>query len=75
MGMKSCFFIGHREANERVLPALEQAVEQLIVESGVESHQKKFIRHCMRLLSSTLLNMASQNFSSVTMVDLTALQR
>ena len=36
MGMKSCFFIGHR---------------------------------------STLLNMASQNLSSVTMVDLTALQR
>ena len=32
---KTCFFIGHREANERVLPALEQAVEQLIVESGV----------------------------------------
>ena len=32
---RTCFFIGHREANERVLPALEQAVEQLIVESGV----------------------------------------
>lgn len=32
---RTCFFIGHREANERVLPALEQAVEQLIAESGV----------------------------------------
>ena len=32
---RTCFFIGHREANERVLPALEQAVEQLIMESGV----------------------------------------
>ena len=31
---RTCFFIGHREANERVLPALEQAVEQLIVEAG-----------------------------------------
>lgn len=24
---RTCFFIGHREANERVLPALEQAVD------------------------------------------------
>ena len=32
---KVCFFIGHREASERVLPVLTQAVEQLIVESGV----------------------------------------
>ena len=32
---RTCFFIGHREANERVLPALEQAEEQLNVESGV----------------------------------------
>ena len=31
---KTCFFIGHREANERVLPALEQAVAQLIVEGN-----------------------------------------
>ena len=43
--------------------------------SGTGRHRKKFIRYCMRLLSSTLLNMASQNLSSVTMVDLTALQR
>ena len=32
---KVCFFIGHREASERILPVLTQAVEQLIVESGV----------------------------------------
>ena len=32
---KVCFFIGHREASERVLPVLTQAVEQLIVESAV----------------------------------------
>ena len=43
--------------------------------SGTERHRKKFTRHCMRLLSSTLLNMASQNLLSVTMVDLTVLQR
>ena len=42
---------------------------------GHRKHRKKFIRYCMRLLSSTLLNMASQNLLSVTMVDLTVLQR
>ena len=29
---KSCFFIGHREADERLLPALKKAIEQLIAE-------------------------------------------
>ena len=33
--MKSCFFIGHREASTEVLPALLEAVEQHIVEYGV----------------------------------------
>ena len=33
--MKSCFFIGHREASSEVLPALMEAVEQQIVEFGV----------------------------------------
>ena len=42
---------------------------------GHRKHRKKFIRYCMRLLSSTLLNMVSRNLSSVTTVDLTALQR
>lgn len=30
--MKSCFFIGHREADEQLLPALKKAIEQLIAE-------------------------------------------
>ena len=33
--MKSCFFIGHREASSEILPALHNAVEQHIVEYGV----------------------------------------
>jgi len=33
--MKTCFFIGHREASSEVLPALAEAVEQHIVEYGV----------------------------------------
>lgn len=32
---KSCFFIGHREANERLLPRLESVIERLITEENV----------------------------------------
>lgn len=33
--MKSCFFIGHREASDELLPALKSAIEQHIEEYGV----------------------------------------
>ena len=33
--MKSCFFIGHREASDELLPALKNAIEQHIEECGV----------------------------------------
>ena len=33
--MKSCFFIGHREASSENLPALRTTIEQHIVEYGV----------------------------------------
>lgn len=33
--MRSCFFIGHREASVEIFPALAAAVEQHIVELGV----------------------------------------
>ena len=32
---KSCFFIGHREADERLLPRLELTINRLIVEENV----------------------------------------
>lgn len=32
---KSCFFIGHRDASEKIYPALYTAIEQHIVEYGV----------------------------------------
>ena len=35
MERKSCFFIGHREADERALPRLLETVERLIVEENV----------------------------------------
>ena len=33
--MKSCFFIGHREADERLLPRLELTIERLIAEENI----------------------------------------
>ena len=33
--MKSCFFIGHREADERLLPVLQSMIRRLIEEEGV----------------------------------------
>ena len=33
--MKSCFFIGHREADERLLPVLQSTIQRLIEEEGV----------------------------------------
>ena len=35
MDGKSCFFIGHREADERLLPRLELTINRLILEEGV----------------------------------------
>lgn len=35
MDEKSCFFIGHREADERLLPELLRCVERLVTEEGV----------------------------------------
>ena len=34
MDVKSCFFIGHREADERLLPKLEFTIERLIAEEN-----------------------------------------
>lgn len=35
MDGKSCFFIGHREADERLIPRLELTIKRLIVEENV----------------------------------------
>ena len=46
MDRKSCFFIGHREADERLLPELIDAIERLITEeqvlAGNEDIRKKY---------------------------------
>lgn len=33
--LKSCFFIGHREADERLLPTLVKTIERLVISEGV----------------------------------------
>lgn len=33
--MKTCFFIGHRDAPEEIMPVLQRAIERHIVEYGV----------------------------------------
>ena len=33
--MRSCFFMGHREADERLLPGLELVIDRLITEENV----------------------------------------
>ena len=35
MKIKTCFFIGHREAGEEIKPALTEAVEKAIVTDGI----------------------------------------
>ena len=35
MNGKSCFFVGHREADERLLPRLELEIDRLIQEDNV----------------------------------------
>lgn len=52
--MKTCFFIGHREASPEILPALTEAVEQHIVTLGVTAfvvgHYGGFDRLVIRTL-------------------------
>ena len=54
MAFKSCFFIGHREATEKLLPALREAVETLIIEYGVREffvgHYGEFDRLVRKVL-------------------------
>ena len=51
MGMKSCFFIGHREASEEIYPVLYAAVEQhchIIRQSGPFQHSMDLMEHSIR---------------------------
>ncbi|MBQ6858291.1 MAG: hypothetical protein IJO02_02565 [Clostridia bacterium] len=56
MSAKSCFFIGHADSDESILPALESAIEQHITEYGVTEfyvgHHGGFDRLVLRALAA-----------------------
>ena len=61
-----CFFIGHRDVSDRVLPMLSQAVEQHIVEYGVTDF---FVGHYGRFdaLAASTVKEAKRRHSTVTL--------
>ena len=67
MESKSCFFIGHREASEELLPALQKAVETHIAEYGVKEfivgHYGGFDR-----LAITALRAAKERHPEITLL-------
>ena len=64
--MSTCFFIGHRETDERILPALIQEVERHITEYGVTEfvvgHYGGFDR-----LAAHAVKKAKQRYPEVTL--------
>ena len=64
--MKTCFFIGHRETDERILPTLIQEVEQHITEYGVTAF---LVRHYGGLdrLAAHAVKEAKQRHPEVTL--------
>lgn len=64
---KSCFFIGHREASEKLLPALLEAVETHIIEYGVREfivgHYGEFDR-----LAAIAVKTAKQQHPEITLL-------
>ena len=61
MGIKSCFFIGHREANSEILPTLEQAIEQHISKYKVTEFVVGSYGGFDRLVSAALLRAKQQH--------------
>lgn len=64
--ISSCFFIGHRDAEETVFPKLLEAVEQHIVEYGVTEF---FVGHYGRFdaLAARAVKDAKKRHSEVTL--------
>lgn len=64
---KSCFFIGHREASEKLLPALLEAVETHITQYGVREfvvgHYGEFDR-----LAAIAVKRAKQQHPEITLL-------
>ena len=64
--MGTCFFIGHREAPEALLPLLEEAVERHIVEYGVTDFMVGNYGHFDALAARAVMT-AKQRHQEVTL--------
>ncbi len=65
--MKSCFFIGHREADERLLPLLSKAIERLITEESVSYFYVGGYGGFDRI-ASTAVKVAKKNHPQITLM-------
>lgn len=65
--MKSCFFIGHREADERLLPMLSETIERLITEEKVSYFYVGGYGGFDRI-ASTAVKGAKKRHSSITLM-------
>lgn len=68
--MKSCFFIGHREASDELLPALKRAIEKHILEYGVTEFIVGGYGGFDRLATAALIA-AKQKYPKITVLRLT----
>ncbi len=70
MRIKSCFFIGHREASDELLPALNSAIEQYIEWDGVTEFIVGGYGGFDRLATVALIA-AKQKYPEITLLRLT----
>ena len=68
--MKSCFFIGHREASDELLPALKRVVKQHIEEHGVTEFVVGGYGGFDRLATAALIEI-KQKYPGITLLYLT----
>ena len=68
--MKSCFFIGHREADERLIPLIAETVERLIVEEDVSYFYAGAYGGFDRL-ASTVVKEAKKKYPKITLMLMT----
>ena len=64
---KSCFFIGHREADERLLPRLELIIDRLITESYVRYFYMGGYGGFDRI-AATAVKRAKQKYPDITLI-------
>ena len=64
---KSCFFIGHRDADERLLPRLELVIDRLILEENVRYFYVGRYGSFDRLAAAAVRRM-KQKYSDITLM-------